>query len=331
MRAVRLVAAHELQLVDLPAPEAAPGEVVLRVNGCGICGSDLTAYKVGLFTGGVPGHELAGVVDAVGDGVDGWRPGDGVVVDPKLPCGECEDCTAGASHRCAMALTAGIGFMRDGGFAELVAVPAHRLHRVPDALSLRDACVVEPLSVAIHGVEQAQLREPGAAVVIGLGPIGLFTVAVLRARGMSPIVGVDPVGDRRGLARQLGASSTVAESHEVRGLIAPATAVFECSGRPELLHAAADLVAPGGVLVLLGVPFGESTVIPLMWVTREIRIAGSIASTEDDFRAAIAMLAADPSLAQIVTRRIPLDQVAAAFDDLIAPSSGGKVVVDPSL
>ncbi|MGH7687892.1 MAG: zinc-dependent alcohol dehydrogenase [Candidatus Dormibacteria bacterium] len=331
MRAVRLVAAHDLQVVDLPAPEATPGEVVLRVEGCGICGSDLTAYKVGLFTGGVPGHELAGLIEGVGDGVNGWKAGDGVVVDPKLPCGVCDDCTAGASYRCAMALTAGIGFMRDGGFAERVAVPAHRLHRVPEALSLRDACVVEPLSVAIHGVEQAQLRQPGAAVVIGLGPIGLFTVAVLRARGMTPVIGVDPVEDRRGLALQLGASSVAAALHEVRGLLAPAPAVFECSGRPELLHAAVELVAPGGVLVMLGVPFGEATVIPLMWVAREIRIAGSIASTEDDFRASIAMLAADPSLAQIVTRRIPLDQVGAAFDDLIAPSSGGKVVVDPSL
>lgn len=329
MRAVRLVAAHELQVEDLPEPEAVAGEVVLRVDRCGICGSDLSSYKVGLFSGSVFGHELSGVVDAVGAGVERWRGGDRVVVDPKLPCGVCDDCRGGAAYRCAMALTAGIGFARDGGFAERVAVPAQLLHRVPESLSLGDACVVEPLSVAIHGVERAQLGEPGAAVVVGLGPIGLLTVAVLKARGMAPVIGVDPVDDRRRLALQLGAANVAADLHEVRGSMAPAPTVFECSGRPELLHTAADLVAPGGVLVMLGVPFGEATVLPLMWVTREIRVTGSIASSADDFQTSIDMLTADPSLAQIVTRRIGLDDVPAAFDDLIAPSGGGKVVVDP--
>lgn len=331
MRAVKLVAAHQLQVDDLADPDATSGEVVLRVDGCGICGSDLSSYKVGLFAGSVFGHELSGVVDTVGEDVEGWHTGDSVVVDPKLPCGICDDCTGGAAYRCAMALTAGIGFARNGGFAERVAVPAHLLHRVPESLSLHEACLVEPLSVAIHGVDRAQLDGQGAAVVVGLGPIGLFTVAVLHARGMAPIIGVDPVEDRRRLALQLGAAHVAAEAHEVRGSAAPAPAVFECSGRPELLHTAADLVAPGGALVLLGVPFGEASVMPLMWVTREIRIAGSIASSEADFRASIDMLAGDPSLAQIVTKRIGLDQVPAAFEDLVAPSHGGKVVVDPSV
>lgn len=331
MRAVRLLGPHEMAVQELPEPAAVAGEVVVRVDGCGICGSDVSAYKLGLFAGSVPGHELAGVVEAVGEGVSGWSPGDLAVVDPKLPCGYCDDCTAGNGHRCAMALTAGIGFMRDGGFADRTAVPSQLLHRVPESLSLHDACLVEPLSVAIHGVERAQLHEPVPAVVVGLGPIGLFTVAVLRARGMDPVIGVDPVEDRRTLALRLGASTVVAELHEVRGTIAPAPAVFECSGNASLLYTAADLVQPGGILMLLGVPFGEATVMPLMWVTREIRIAGSIASGAQDFEASIDMLARDPSLARIVTRRIGLDEVPVAFEDLIAPSSGGKIVVDPSL
>ena len=331
MRAVRLLAPHEMAVQELPEPEAVAGEAVLRVDGCGICGSDVSAYKLGLFAGSVPGHELAGIVESIGEGVSGWSPGDVAVVDPKLPCGYCDDCTAGHGHRCAMALTAGIGFMRDGGFAERPAVPAQLLHRVPETLSLHVACLVDPLSVAIHGVERAQLREPGPAVVVGLGPIGLFTVAVLRARGMDPVIGVDPVEDRRTLALRLGASNVAAELHEVRGTLPPAPAVFECSGNASLLHTAADLVQPGGILMLLGVPFGEATVMPLMWVTREIRIAGSIASGARDFDASIDMLARDPSLAGIVTRRIPLDDVPAAFEDLTAPSSGGKIVADPSL
>src|SRR5580700_1033461 len=331
MRAVRLVEAHHLELVDLAAPEPMPGEVVLRVDGCGICGSDLTSYKVGLFTDAVPGHELAGVVNSVGDGVTGWAAGDTAVVDPKLPCRVCDDCRAGASYRCAMALTAGIGFARDGGFAELVAVPAALLHRLPSALAIENACLVEPLSVAIHGVERARLHRGGPVVVIGLGPIGLFTVAVLRARGAGTIVGVDPVADRQRIALELGATTAVTELREVRSHIAPTPAVIECSGYAPLLHAAADLVAPGGRLVLVGVPFGEATVIPLMWVTREIEIVGSIASDSSDFAVSIEMLAADPGIARVATRRVGLAQVPEVFEELITPSSGGKVIVDPRL
>jgi threonine dehydrogenase-like Zn-dependent dehydrogenase len=331
MRAVRLLEAHHLELVDIPAPEATPGEVVVRVDGCGICGSDLTSYKVGLFTDAVPGHELAGAVEVVGDGVTGWTAGDNVVIDPKIPCGICDDCRSGASYRCAMALTAGIGFARDGGFAELVAVPAALLHPLPPRLALEHACLVEPLSVAIHGVERARLHPGDPVVVIGLGPIGLLTVATLHARGIGPIVGVEPVEDRRRLALELGAATAVSEIREVRSHIAPAPAVIECSGYAPLLHVAADLVAPGGRLVLVGVPFGEATVIPLMWVTREIEIIGSIASSAADFDVSLRMLAADPGIARVATRRASLAQVPDVFEELITPSSGGKVVVDPRL
>jgi threonine dehydrogenase-like Zn-dependent dehydrogenase len=331
MRAVKLVDAHLLELVELPDPEAAPGGVVVRVDGCGICGSDLTSYKVGLFTGTVPGHELAGVVETVGDQVTGWSAGDEVVIDPKIPCGVCDDCRSGAGYRCAMALTAGIGFARDGGFAERVAAPAALLHRVPPGLALEHACLVEPLSVAIHGVARARLHPGDAAVVIGLGSIGLLTVATLRARGIDPVIGVDPVADRRQLALGLGATTAVAELREVGGVIAPPPAVIECSGYAPLLHAAADLVAPGGRVVLVGVPFGEATVVPLMWVTREIEIIGSIASSAADFEASLRMLAGDPGIARIVTRRASLAEVPEVFAELITPASGGKVVVDPRL
>lgn len=329
MRAVELVDAHRLELVELPDPEPGAGEVVVRVDGCGICGSDLSSFKVGLFTDAVPGHEFSGTVEAVGDGVAGWKPGDRTVVDPKMPCGVCDDCRAGAAWRCAIALTAGLGFARNGGFAERVAAPANLLHRLPDSLGLHEACLVEPLSIAVHGVARARL-DGGPAVVIGLGPIGLFTVAVLRARGVTPIVGVDPVADRRRLALDLGAATTLETAVEVRAAIEPAPNVFECSGYAPVLHTAADLVKPGGTMVMLGVPFGEAPVAPLMWVTREISIVGSIASSTQDFRESIDMLAADPSLARIVTRRIGLAEVPAAFEELIAPTSGGKVVVDPS-
>jgi threonine dehydrogenase-like Zn-dependent dehydrogenase len=331
MRAIRLRDAHLLELEDVPEPEAIAGDVVIQVDGCGICGSDVSSYKVGLFAGTVPGHELAGTVHAVGDGVAAWRVGDTAVIDPKIPCGSCDDCRIGVGYRCAMALTAGIGFARDGGFAERVAVPAPNLHRLSAGLELEHASLVEPLSVAIHGVDRARAHPGTAAVVVGLGPIGLLTVATLHARGAGPIVGVDPVADRRQLALDLGATAAVAAIHEVRSLVGPVAAVIECSGHAPLLQAAADLVATGGRLVLVGVPFGETTVAPIMWVTREIEIIGSIASSTADFDASLAMLAADPAIAGIVTRRASLAELPQVFEELITPSSGAKVVVDPQL
>src|SRR4029077_4198134 len=198
-------------------------------------------------------------------------------------------------------------------------------------LALEHACLVEPLSVAIHGVERARVHPGDPVVVVGLGPIGLFTVATLHARGAGPIVGIDPVEDRRRLALDLGAATAVSESQKVRSQAAPVPAVIECSEYAPLLHAAADLVAPGGRLVLVGVPFGEATVVPLMWVTREIEIIGSIASSGVDFTVSLAMLAADPGIARIATRRIALGQVPEVFEELLTPSSGGKGVVHPHL
>ncbi|MFY9586660.1 MAG: alcohol dehydrogenase catalytic domain-containing protein, partial [Actinomycetota bacterium] len=205
MRAVRLTGARALDVIDLPTPEPSRDDVVIRVASCGICGSDLSCYKTGVYTGSVLGHEFAGVVEAAANG-SGYSAGQAVLVDPKVPCGECRDCLTGAAYRCVAALTAGPGGMRDGGFAQFVSVPSSCLHPLPEGLRLEDGCLTEPLAVAIHGIERAGGIAAGEdAVVVGLGPIGLLTIAALRARGAGAITGIDPVGVRRDLAEQLGA------------------------------------------------------------------------------------------------------------------------------
>ncbi|MGH2793153.1 MAG: alcohol dehydrogenase catalytic domain-containing protein [Actinomycetota bacterium] len=128
MRAVRLAGAKRLEILELPDPEPGDGEVVIEVATAGICGSDLSCYKTGVFSGSVLGHEFAGFLDG--------RP---VVVDPKMPCGKCADCQNGASYRCVEALTRGPGGLRDGAFAERVAVPASGVHPLPAALDVINA------------------------------------------------------------------------------------------------------------------------------------------------------------------------------------------------
>jgi (R,R)-butanediol dehydrogenase/meso-butanediol dehydrogenase/diacetyl reductase len=326
MRAVSLVEAERLELVDLPEPEPAAGDVLVRVSACGICGSDLTSYKRGLFIG-VPGHEVAGVIEAVGAGVEGHTPGEHVVAEPAAGCGTCDQCLAGAGHRCIQALTG--HSLRPGGCAELLAAAAGQVHRVPDGLDPDDACLAEPLSVALHGLAKTGLQPGEDAVVVGLGSIGLLTVAGLRWHGAGRVVGIDPVDVRRGLAVELGADAAVESAQAARRVTDGAPVVLECSGRPEALQQAIDLAMPGGRVVLLGIAVAEVTVIPVFWITREITVTGSINSRTADFEEALRLLAETPDVAGMITSRVGLAEVPATFQALLHPAGVGKVVVDP--
>ena len=242
-----------------------------------------------------------------------------------MPCGACADCRNGSSYRCVEALTRGPGGMRDGAFAELVSVPEACVHGLPAGLDVVNACLVEPTSVAIHGIERAGVV-PDEATVVGLGPIGLLAVAALRARGCANVVGVDPVMVRRTLAQKLGAGAV----HErIEDAPTGTRLVLECTGRPELLQQTTNLLAPGGVAVLLGVPMSEASVVPMVWVTREQSVVGSISSSETDFDAAIRLLADRPEIADIITRRVTLDELPQAFEELASRPADGKVAVDP--
>lgn len=328
MQAVRLTGPRRLDLIELPDPEPGEGEAVLRVSACGICGSDLSCYKTGLYSGSVLGHEFAGVVETVGPGVDGFSAGQQVLVDPKTPCGRCADCAGGAEYRCAVGLTTGPGGTRDGALAELVAVPVSCFHPMPAGLPIENACLVEPLSVAIHGIERAGGVAAGEdAVVVGLGPIGLLTVAALRAKGAGTITGVDPVEVRRELALKLGADR-VGEATPAAPSGVPL--VFECTGLPELLQEATNLAAAGGRVSLLGVPVGESNVMALPWVAREVSVIGSISSSTEDFLEAAELLTREPAIASIITRRISIEEVPEAFETLVTSPADGKVVAEPN-
>ena len=329
MKAVSLVEAERIEVVELPAPEPEAGEVLLRVASCGICGSDLTSFKRGLFIG-VLGHEVAGIVEAVGDGVEGWRAGDTAVLQPSGGCGSCDQCLTGSYHRCIESLT-GNGGARPGGYAELMAVQVGSLRPLVAGLPLEVACLAEPLSVAIHGIRRMGLAAGEDAAVLGLGSIGLLATAALQWLGAGRVFGVDPVDVRRDLALGLGAAGVFARARDARAEVDGTPLVLECSGRPEAIQQAIDLASPGGRVALLGIAVAEVTVIPVFWITREITVGGSINSQGEDFDEALRLLAARPQVARIVTRRIALDDVPATFELLLHPSDVGKVVIDPRL
>ena len=213
MRAAVVNEDHTLRIDDVAiAPE--PGELLVRVRACGICGTDLHALQhpdtFDTRPGDVLGHEFCGeIVDAT-DGVDGWDPGDRVVVQPILPCGACEDCTDGYRSRCRRGRGFGLGRGAvPGAYAEFARVSPHALYRIPDHVSDRAAALTEPFAVGIHAVRRTRVQAGDACLIMGGGPVGVFTLLAAQRAGAGPIVVSDFAEGRRQLCERLGAAAVV--------------------------------------------------------------------------------------------------------------------------
>ena len=265
MKALSLTAPDRLAYGDVPDPVVGPEDVLIGVRACGICGSDVHGMD-GRTGRRIPpiimGHEAAGTIREVGPGVTGWRAGDRVTFDSTVWCGTCDVCRHGRVNLCATGGGCWACRLRsigsDGAFAELVAVPARILHRLPDEVSDVQGALVEPLAVALHAVARAGdvIERP---VVVGAGFIGLLLVQALAARGCERIVAVDVDAGRLGRAEALGAVPVRAGSaDELVAAITGSTSgegpdvVFEAVGVDETVASAIALVRTGGRVVLVG-------------------------------------------------------------------------------
>ena len=236
----------ELEVEDIPVPSVGPGEVLVEVSHCGVCGSDLHMILDGWGRkGSVEGHEWSGVVVAVGGGVTTWSVGDHIVGGPTPRCGECEPCRKGHPSLCSQRGTPGMGDSDQGAYARYMKTPENGILRIPDGLSLREAALAEPLAVALHGITKSCIEPGERALVLGAGPIGALTIAALRALGVDDIKVSEPGSLRQDLARRLGATVVVAPDElEVPGPYDPAGIVsdavdvaLECSGHGDAMEA----------------------------------------------------------------------------------------------
>src|SRR5512139_2815615 len=175
MQAAVFRGAEEIEVAEVPQPELEGDEVLIRVAYCGICGSDLEAFQTGMYEPGmIIGHEFSGTIAALGSRVAGWQIGDRVVVSDVLACGECAPCRQGRLDACA-SLTM-IGVTHDGGMAEYAKIAARALHHLANNITLQQGALVEPLSVALHGVRRSRLKAGDDVLIMGAGPIGLLTL-----------------------------------------------------------------------------------------------------------------------------------------------------------
>lgn len=336
MKAAAFRKQNEMYVREAAEPKAGPGQVVLKVHDCGICGSDLHAvqFALGMPPDTVMGHEFAGEIHELGPGVSGFKVGERVTSLPYISCGDCEPCSRGDGMHCARIQGLGLGQL-PGAFAEYVLCGAQSLLKLPDKVSSREGALVEPLSVGLHGVNRAQLKPGMGCVVMGAGPIGLSTLLWCKAKGASAVIVSEIAPGRAELAMKLGATEVVNPNKndparrvlELTGR-APEV-VFECIGVKSTLSSAIAMVATQGRVVVLGVCMEPDTIAPLACVMKEIAIDFVLGYTRAEFQETIDALASGKINAKpMITDVIAVDQVPAMFEALRHPGTRAKVMVE---
>jgi len=279
-------------------------------------------------------------VRAVAPGVRSVSEGDRVTGGVAPGCGACDECRAGLPEYCHIAHSAYSGSRApaNGGFARSMALDANRLCRLPDGVSDDAGAVVEPASVALHGVRRSRMRVGDVACVVGCGPIGLLTVQCARIAGAGHVIAVEPDPARQQRALAVGADKAVAPGAELREYINELTGglradiAFDCAGVPQTLQQSVDMVRRGGSVCMIGVAGGEATVVPMRWLSKEVSVDTSIVFSLDEM-AIVGGLIADGRLkvAELVDATITLDQLGQTIDDLANRRlQAVKVLVDPT-
>jgi L-iditol 2-dehydrogenase len=342
MKALLLSKYRHLELTDLPQPSPGPGEVLIRVAACGICGSDIHGYD-GSSGRRIPpivmGHEAAGVIAALGEGVPNFAEGDRVTFDSTIYCGSCGPCLRGEVNLCDNRQVLGVScgdYRRAGAFAEYVVVPSRIVYRLPDSLSFAEAALLEAVAVAIHGVSLSQLSPNDAALVIGAGTIGFLTAQALRAAGCSRVFIADCDASRLELAAKFGATPILSGENNLVSQILQLTGetgvdvVIEAVGRNETVSDAIASVRKGGTVTLVGNISPEVTLPLQKVVTRQIRLQGSCASAGEYPKAIEWMASGAIHVKPLLSAIAPLEDGPKWFERLYAHEPNLiKVVLTP--
>jgi len=344
MRAAVLHKPLSISLEERPVPEPGPRDVLIRMMAVGICGSDLHYYEHGRIGKRVvekpliQGHECAGIVEAVGEQVTRFKPGDRVVVEPGVACGTCEWCKRGRYNLCPS-----VRFLStppvDGALCQYVKHPEDFVFKIPDTLSFDKATLVEPLSVGLYAAKRLGLAPGTTLWIMGMGPVGLTAVIAAKAFGVKNIIVSDMEPFRLEIARQIGATAAVnvVETDPVP-FVLDATdglgvdAVMDTTGNVKALDAAVQSMKRGGKLAAIGFPSAETVPLNLtLMMQKEIDMI-SIYRYTNTFQQGIDILAQpDVPAERLITDRFPLERVSEAFEKARTDKKRSiKVIVHPN-
>lgn len=324
-----------VEIVTEPVPGLDPGEALVRLSVSGVCGSDKAGahgehafFKPPYY----PGHEVVGVVVEIGDNPKGIMVGDRVTVEPTYVCGHCKQCRNGNENLCENLEFFGCGY-REGGMADVFAVRAARLHRIPSGFTDHQAALIEPLATPVHAVRVVGDLTGKAVVVLGAGTIGLMTLIAARDAGARTVISTDMLANKRQMALDLGADAVVDASTEdlagaVRGELGEsADVVLDCVSVQATVDSAVKMAVKGGTVGVIGGSRKPITVDLPILQEFQVRLQGCTTYTAEDFDSAARIIGSGAFDAErLVTARFPLHKAADAFA-AIASGREGKILV----
>ncbi len=342
MKALLLSEYGRLEIVDLPMPRPTAGEILVRVEACGICGSDVHGYD-GSSGRRIPpivmGHEAAGTVAAAG-AESGAVEGDRVTFDSTIYCGACPYCRRGEVNLCDHRQVLGVStdeYRRSGAFAEYVVVPERAIHGLPENVSFPEGAMIEPLAVAVHAVSLANIQENGTALVMGAGVIGLLILQALREANCGPIYVADIDASRLKVAEALGANAAInAKTSDVVAEIERLTSgagvdvALEAVGSGATVRSAIESVRKGGTVLLVGNATAMVEIPLQLVVSRQIRLQGSAASAGEYPRAIDLVAQGKVQVKPLISMVAPLEEGPEWFNRLHAREANlMKVILTP--
>ncbi|MCX7024575.1 MAG: zinc-dependent alcohol dehydrogenase family protein [Spirochaetes bacterium] len=321
MKAAVLYGPGDVRVEDKADPKPGRGEVLIRIRSCGVCGTDAALFK-GDYPAATPvviGHEFAGEIAEIGAGVDGFRVGDRVTVDPNVICHECEYCRSGYEHLCERASSMGVH--RDGADAEYCAMPVSNVYAIPPSLSFEEASFCEPLACAVHGVDLAGIKLGDTVLIVGAGGMGNLIAQCVRDSGAARVIVSEPIALRRERALENGATDVIdpgvqdpgAELRKIRRI--GADVVFEAAGNSGAQASCLSLARKGGTVVWFGVSPQDRLieVNPFYVNENEIRILGSYNNQFATGRAVKLLAEKRVRVDNLVSHRLPLSDYLKVF------------------
>lgn len=322
---------------DVPRPRLQASQAVVKIEKCGICGSDVTAYRGVNPTMKYPvdgiGHEGVGIIEEIGENAKGLKSGDRVVLEPYVPCNECHMCKAGRFNNCANLRVCGVH--KNGMMAEYFLHPVQLLYKLPDSLDFTRATIVEPLSISLHGATRARVAKGDNVVVFGAGTIGALAAFACLNYGATPVL-VDVLQARLNQARELGVphvfnsgeGGVAEELEKVFGGQLP-DAMIDCTGSPSVLQEMHNYVRHGGRIALVGWPHEPVAINTVRCMQKELDIC-PCRNSNAKFPEAIGLVdAGKVPTTEIITKTVKLDEVEEVIRDMAQnPADYMKVVAE---
>lgn len=326
MQAAVLVTPGHFEVREVPIPATGPDDVLVRVDRCGICGTDVHIFE-GHYVADrlpfIPGHEFTGTLARVGERASGLQVGQRVVADINIGCGHCYYCRRNEILNCPQMRQ--IGIHRDGGFAQYVSVPARQIIPAPDTAAAGVLALTEPVACVVRAARKARAGFGQSVVVLGAGPVGNLHIQMMRLVGAAPIIAVELSPRRAELAARAGADVVITDPNTMLDIVKSHTGgrgadiVIESIGSPALYARAFDLIRPGGHVAAFGITGPDDTVAVriLDMILKENSMKGSVAGMGEDMHDALTLLTHGRFQVEPFTQSIvPLDHIQSAFDTL---------------